>query len=147
MEKSGTLTLDSVENHEAEEKVLEYLGRFFGNVPPAWIGLLVKRTPALLIDDIPANEAARLIADLNKLGATATFTPNTDDNGTGDANVEQSPQPAVSRKSPPEQWSQIYGVIFLILLAGIAIYFIFLDRPDSSSTPSRPGITAPVKPF
>jgi thioredoxin-like negative regulator of GroEL len=73
--QTGSIILDAVSGREAENKVVFYLSRLFEDAPFSWVSLLIKRTPVLLIEEIDARQAEKIVRRLTKLGAHARFLP------------------------------------------------------------------------
>lgn len=72
---TGSIVLEAISGREAENKVVFYLSRLFEDAPSSWVGLLIKTMPVLLIEEIDARQADRIVRTLAKLGARARFIP------------------------------------------------------------------------
>jgi putative nucleotidyltransferase with HDIG domain len=73
----GTLVLKAVPGGEVEEKVKAFLGKVFKNVSEEKVAGLVKKAPVVLSNNVPVSAGAKIVANLNKLGATVDFLPKT----------------------------------------------------------------------
>lgn len=71
----GTLTLESLPA-AAREPVLAYLARFYRNSTPAQVASRLERLPLVLSTKVPATTAATIVAELTRLGASASFAPH-----------------------------------------------------------------------
>ena len=72
---TGQLTLESVPDKKSEEAIVAYLAKFFKSVSREKLVGFVKRAPVVLSRNLPAATAKKIVAELEKLGATAVYVP------------------------------------------------------------------------
>ena len=70
---TGQLTLETVPAGKNQEAVVAYLARLFKNASRDKLSAFVKRAPVVLSKNVPAKTAAKIIAELENLGATAVY--------------------------------------------------------------------------
>ncbi len=75
-EDTGQLTLENVPGGKGEEAIVAYLAKFFKSVSREKLVGFVKRAPVVLSRNVPATTAKKIIAGLERLGATAAYVPN-----------------------------------------------------------------------
>jgi len=73
---TGQLTLENVPGGKSEEAIVAYLAKLFKSISRDKLVGLVKRAPVVLSRNVPATTARKIIAELEKLGATAVYVPN-----------------------------------------------------------------------
>ncbi|MGW8208645.1 MAG: M48 family metallopeptidase, partial [Syntrophobacteria bacterium] len=73
---TGQLTLENVPGGKSEEAVASYLAKLFKSVSRDKLVGLVRRAPVVLSRNVPAATARKIIAELERLGATAVYVPN-----------------------------------------------------------------------
>ncbi len=71
----GTLILDAVPNSEVEQKIGVFLARHLKNIPSEKVAVMVKNTPVVLCKNISEKMGKFVVANLEKLGASATYVP------------------------------------------------------------------------
>jgi Zn-dependent protease with chaperone function len=74
--ENGRLTLKTVPGGKDREAVIAYLAKLFKNVSRDNLAAFIKKTPAVLSRNVPDKAAQKIIAQLQKLGATAVYLPN-----------------------------------------------------------------------
>ncbi|MCG6916412.1 MAG: M48 family metallopeptidase [Deltaproteobacteria bacterium] len=72
---TGQLTLEALPDGKSEEAIVAYLAKFFKSVSRERLVGLVKKTPVVLSTNVSAATAKRIIAELERLGATALYIP------------------------------------------------------------------------
>ena len=72
----GQLTLENVPHGINQEAIVDYLAQLFKSVSRDKLVGLVAKTPVVLSRSIPAPTARKIIAELERFGATAVFVPN-----------------------------------------------------------------------
>jgi len=73
---TGQLTLENVPGGKSEEAIVDYLAKLFKRVSRDKLVGLVTRAPVVLSRNVPVTTARKIIAELEKLGATAVYVPN-----------------------------------------------------------------------
>jgi len=73
---TGQLTLENVPGGKREEAVASYLAKLFKSVSRDKLVGLVRRAPVVLSRNVSAATARKIIAELERLGATAVYVPN-----------------------------------------------------------------------
>ncbi len=73
---TGQLTLENVPGGKSEEAVASYLAKLFKSVSRDKLVGLIRRAPVVLSRNVPAATARKIIAELQRLGATAVYVPN-----------------------------------------------------------------------
>ena len=74
-QERGRIFLEAASKEEVRRKVLDYLLGLFKDVPRESIADLCRKTPVVLIDNVPPSKAKTILADLGRLGAVARFLP------------------------------------------------------------------------
>ena len=77
-QERGRIFLEAASKEKVRQKVLAYLCRLFKKIPREEITDLLRKTPVVLIDNLPASKAKTILADLERLGAIARFLPNSE---------------------------------------------------------------------
>ena len=75
-QERGRIFLEAASKEGVRRKVLDYLLDLFKDVPRESIVDLFRKTPVVLIDNVPPSKAKTILADLERLGAVARFLPN-----------------------------------------------------------------------
>lgn len=86
----GTLVLKAVPSDEVEEEVKAFLGKVFRNVSHEKVANLIRKAPVVLSKNVSAKTGAKIVANLERLGATVDFLPRTE-------------APETAQKSPEAQ--------------------------------------------
>ncbi len=90
----GTLVLKAVPSDEVEEEVKAFLGKVFRNVSHEKVANLIRKAPVVLSKNVSAKTGAKIVANLERLGATVDFLPRTEA-------PKQLKKALKLRKSPP----------------------------------------------
>jgi len=72
----GQLTLENVPGGKGEEDIVAYLAKLYKGISRDKLVALIKRAPVVLSRKVPATTARQIIAELEKLGATAVYVPH-----------------------------------------------------------------------
>ena len=72
----GQLTLENVPGGKSEDAIVSYLAKLYESISRDKLVALIKRAPVVLSRNLPAATAGKIIAELEKLGATAVYVPN-----------------------------------------------------------------------
>ena len=75
----GQLTLENVPGGKGEDAIVTYLVKLYESISRDKLVALIKRAPVVLSRNVPAATAGKIIAELEKLGATAVYVPNGSD--------------------------------------------------------------------
>ena len=73
---TGQLTIEAVPGGKSEEAVVAYLAKLCKSISQDKLVGLVRKAPVVLSRNIPAATAKKIVAELEKLGATAVYVPN-----------------------------------------------------------------------
>jgi Zn-dependent protease with chaperone function len=73
---TGQLTLENVPGGKSQDAIVAYLGKFYKTISRVELVALVKRAPVVLSRNVPATTARKIVAELERLGATAVYIPN-----------------------------------------------------------------------
>jgi len=74
--ETGQLTLESMPGGTNEEAIVAYLVKLYTSISRDNLIGLGKRVPVVLSRNVPAKTARKIIAELERLGATAVYIPN-----------------------------------------------------------------------
>ncbi|MCF8079632.1 MAG: hypothetical protein K9K88_10155 [Desulfobacterales bacterium] len=150
----GKLILRSVPNPRVEEKVAEFLSRIMKKLPEERIRAKIRKPPVVLAKKVSEKNAALIISQLEKLGASAVFVPLRP----GELKKTASPQKAprvvetpVQIVPPPDRlrkkWLRTASAM-LLLLASLSFFAYRLHeafyRPPPPELVFRPLTSAPV---
>ena len=74
----GTLVLKAVPSGNVEEEVKAFLGKVFRNVSDEKLANLIGKVPVVLSKNVTANTGAKIVGNLERLGAKADFVSTTE---------------------------------------------------------------------
>ena len=73
---TGQLTIEAVPGGKSEEAIVAYLAKLCKSISQDKLVGLVRKAPVVLGGNIPAATAKKIVAELEKLVATAVYVPN-----------------------------------------------------------------------
>jgi len=81
--ETGTVILNRLDDRDIREKVILFLSRQAKNTSPKKIAAFLEETPLILKRHLPISTGRDLVAQLTRLGASATFVSDTEDASDG----------------------------------------------------------------
>ena len=129
----GHLTLKNVPGGRSEEAIVAYLAKLYRSISREKLVGLVKRAPVVLSRNVPASTAGKIIAELEKLGATAVYVPNgsektgTTEEKTSEADLGMPILQAFQGDLPRVPVSPLYNLgLTLVAFAMLVLPLIYL---------------------